>query len=82
MRPFIGMSNMSQASTQDIELEVHDDLLGCYAQAYYEKEEIKLPSGNYRVVGAAKRNRRGRSTEVYLHLCAPVFECEPYYTKS
>lgn len=78
MDRFMGMPSMSQATTQVIELEVHDDLLGCYAQAYYEKEEIKLPSGSYRVVGAAKRNRRSRATEVYLQLCAPLIECEPF----
>ncbi len=70
---FMGAPNMRPLGCDQLEIEVPDSELGGYAKAYHKNEVVTLPSGSYRVVGAAKLHRRRNSAEVYLHRCAPVF---------
>jgi hypothetical protein len=66
MPRFLGAPCMKRVSTSTLELEVHDSLVHIYERAWYENTVITLPSGTYRVTGAAKFGRHNNSTEVYL----------------
>lgn len=58
-------SPMRRASTSEIELDVHVELLKDYDRAYFNKEVITLPTGKYCIAGYFHHNRNNQAT-IYL----------------